>query len=67
MASVTCWLAAPNLYAPAQRSGLEIVQWGFEQGWLRRTTAGRAHNLFLAFQDKTGFYSYVTSQLARSA
>ena len=63
----TCWLAAPALYAPAQRSALEIVQWGFEQGWLRRTTAGRAHNLFLAFQDKAGFYSYVTSQLARSA
>jgi purine nucleosidase len=63
----TCWLAVPGLYAPAQRSALEIVQWGFEQGWLRKAAAGHSHNLFLGFQDKTGFYSYVTSQLARSA
>jgi purine nucleosidase len=63
----TCWLAVPQLYAPAQRSALEVVQWGFEQGWLRKATAGHPHNLFLSFEDKAGFYTYVTSQLARSA
>ena len=63
----TCWLAVPDLYTPPQRSGLDIVPWGFEQGWLRKSTAGKPQNLFLSFQDQAGFYSYVTSQLARSA
>jgi inosine-uridine nucleoside N-ribohydrolase len=63
----TCYLARPDLYAPAQRSPLSVVQWGFEQGWLQKTASGNPQNLFLSFADQAGFYSYVTSQLARSA
>ncbi|MGB9369128.1 MAG: nucleoside hydrolase [Xanthobacteraceae bacterium] len=63
----TCYLARPDLYAQAQRSPLSVVQWGFEQGWLKKARSGKPQNLFLRFADQAGFYSYVTSQLARSA
>jgi inosine-uridine nucleoside N-ribohydrolase len=63
----TCYLARPDLYAPAQVSPLSVVQWGFEQGWLQKAATGNLQNLFLSFKDQAAFYSYVISQLARSA
>jgi hypothetical protein len=33
----TVFLARPDLYAPPQKMQLGVVQWGFEQGWLRQT------------------------------
>jgi purine nucleosidase len=63
----TVFLARPDLYAPPQTMQLEIVQWGFEQGWMRQSTAAKnSQNVYLGFSDRNGFYDYVASQLARS-
>ena len=62
------FLARPDLYAPAQPLKLYVVQWGYEQGWLRQVNdAKNMQNVYLGFRDLNGFYNYVTSQLARSA
>jgi hypothetical protein len=62
------FLARPDLYAPAQPLKLHVVQWGYEQGWLRQTNdAKNTQNVYLGFRDLDGFYNYVASQLARSA
>jgi purine nucleosidase len=64
----TVFLAQPDLYAPPQKMPLEVVQWGFEQGWLRQSTAAKnGQNVYLGFSNLNGFYDYVASQLARSA
>jgi purine nucleosidase len=64
----TVFLARPDLYAPPQTMQLEIVQWGFEQGWMRQSTAAKnSQNVYLGFSDLNGFYDYVAAQLARSA
>ncbi len=64
----TVFLARPDLYASPQRMNLEVVQWGFEQGWLRQSaSASNIQNVYLSFSDLDGFYDYVASQLARSA
>ncbi len=64
----TVFLARPDLYAPPQQMKLEVVQWGFEQGWLRQTsTAKHTQNVYLSFSNRNGFYDYVAAQLARSA
>jgi purine nucleosidase len=64
----TVFLARPDLYAPPQTMQLEIVQWGFEQGWMQQSTAAEnSQNVYLGFSDVNGFYDYVASQLARSA
>lgn len=64
----TVFLDRPDLFASPAAMPLEVVQWGFEQGWLRRAT-GRANtqNVYLGFADLDGFYDYVAGQLARSA
>ncbi len=62
------WLARPDLYAPPQQMQLGVVQWGYEQGWLRQTKdAKNTQNVYLSFSNLDGFYDYVGSQLARSA
>ena len=64
----TVFLARPDLYAPPQKMKLEVVQWGFEQGWLRDASHARyTQNVYLSFSNRNGFYDYVASQLARSA
>jgi purine nucleosidase len=64
----TVFLARPDLYAPPEKMPLEVVQWGFEQGWLRKaTTAKHKHNVYLGLSNLNGFYDYVATQLARSA
>lgn len=64
------WLDAPQLFAAPRRTPLEVVQWGFEQGWMRAPAApgGRPeHDVYLDFADQAGFYDYVAGRLARSA
>jgi purine nucleosidase len=62
----TVFLARPDLYLPPRKMGLEVVQWGFEQGWMRPSTAAKnSQNVYLGFGDLKGFYDYVASQLAR--
>ena len=64
----TVFLARPDLYAPPQKMRLEVVQWGFEQGWMRQSAAAKnSQNVYLSFSNLNGFYDYVASQLARSA
>jgi len=64
----TVFLARPDLYAAPQKMPLEVVQWGFEQGWLREATgAAPTQNVYLGFSNLNGLYDYVASQLARSA
>jgi purine nucleosidase len=64
----TVFLARPDLYAAPKKIPLEVVQWGFEQGWLRQSgTASNTQNVYLSFSDLNGFYDYVAAQLARSA
>jgi purine nucleosidase len=64
----TVFLARPDLYAPPQKMKLGVVQWGFEQGWLRQSSdAKNTQNVYLSFSNLNGFYDYVASQLARSA
>jgi hypothetical protein len=47
---------------------LGVVQWGFEQGWLRQTDGGKnTQHVYLGFSNLDGFYDYVATQLARSA
>jgi purine nucleosidase len=61
-------LARPDLYAPPTPMQLGVVQWGYEQGWLRQTKgANNTQQVYLAFSDLDGFYNYVAAQLARSA
>ena len=64
----TVFLARPDLYAAPQQMQLGVVQWGFEQGWLRQTTGARnTQHVYLGFSNLDGFYDYVVTQLARSA
>jgi purine nucleosidase len=64
----TVFLARPDLYAPPRKMKLEVVQWGFEQGWLRQSSdAKNTQNVYLSFSNRDAFYDYVVSQLARSA
>ena len=47
---------------------LGVVQWGFEQGWLRPTKGAKnTQHVYLGFSNLDGFYDYVATQLARSA
>jgi purine nucleosidase len=68
--TAACWLTNPALYANPTLMGLGIETWGFEQGWIR-TPVGpspklrNAQNVFLSFQNKPGFYSYVLSLLQK--
>ncbi len=64
----TVFLARPDLYAPPQKMNLGVVQWGYEQGWLKSTKdAKNTQNAYLSFKNLNGFYDYVASTLARSA
>jgi purine nucleosidase len=64
----TVFLARPDLYAPPQQMQLGVVQWGFEQGWLRPTAGAKnTQHVYLKFSNLDGFYDYVATQLARSA
>ena len=64
----TVFLARPDLYAAPQKMRLGVVQWGFEQGWLRQTDGGKnTQHVYLGFSNLDGFYDYVATQLARSA
>jgi purine nucleosidase len=64
----TVFLARPDLYAAPQAMQLGVVQWGFEQGWLRQTDGARnTQRVYLGFSDLAGFYDYVATRLARSA
>jgi purine nucleosidase len=64
----TVFLARPDLYVPPSRLNLGVVQWGFEQGWLRTMpNAKNTQNAYLSFSNLQGFYDYCTAQLARSA
>ncbi len=68
--TTACWLTNPSLYAQPTQMGLEIVTWGFEQGWLRSAISPNpkiknTQNVFLSFQNQAGFYSYVLSLLQR--
>lgn len=66
----TVWLDAPELYAAPRQTTLEVIQWGFEQGWMRPAppmSERPPHNVYLSFADQPGFYDYVTTRLARSA
>lgn len=63
------WLDAPQLFAAPETTPLEVVQWGFEQGWMRRAGGGRrpAHDVYLRLAGDEAFYDYLTQRLARSA
>ena len=69
--TAACWLTNPALYTQPTLMGLGIETWGFDQGWIR-TPVGpnpklrNAQNVFLSFQNKPGFYSYVLSLLQKS-
>jgi purine nucleosidase len=69
--TAACWLTNPALYSQPTLMGLGIETWGFNQGWIK-TPIGRnpplrnAQNVFLSFQNKPGFYSYVLSLLQKS-
>jgi purine nucleosidase len=64
----TVFLARPDLYAAPQKMQLGVVQWGFEQGWLRQTDGAKnTQHVYLNFSNLDGFYDYVATQLARSA
>ncbi|MGC5796059.1 nucleoside hydrolase [Sphingomonas sp. NFX23] len=63
------WLDAPALYAAAISTPLQVVQWGFEQGWMQAGTGPDrpSHDVYVSFADQAGFYDYVAERLARSA
>ena len=64
----TVFLARPDLYAAPQKMKLGVVQWGYEQGWLKTMAdAKNTQNAYLSFKNLNGFYDYVASTLARSA
>lgn len=64
----TVWLARPDLYAAPQPMNLGVVQWGYEQGWLKTMAdAKNTQNVYLSFSNLDGFYDYVAGTLARSA
>jgi len=64
----TVSIARPDLYAPPTPMALSVVQWGFEQGWLRESkNAKNTQQVYLSFSNLDGFYDYVAGQLARSA
>jgi purine nucleosidase len=69
--TTACWLTNPGLYARPTLMGLAIETWGFNQGWItapvsRNPKLKNSQNVFLSFQNKTGFYSYVLSLLQKS-
>ena len=69
--TATCWLTRPDLYTPSTPMPLEIVTWGYEQGWIRKMAvdsgiAGKTQNVFLSFANQPGFYQYVLDLLATS-
>jgi purine nucleosidase len=69
--TAACWLANPALYSQPTLMGLGIEAWGFNQGWIktpfeRNPPLRNAQNVFLSFQNKPGFYSYVLSLLQKS-
>jgi len=69
--TAACWLTNPALYTQPTLMGLGIETWGFDQGWIRTAigpnpTLRNAQNVFLGFQNKPGFYSYVLSLLQKS-
>ncbi|HSM84710.1 MAG TPA: nucleoside hydrolase [Candidatus Limnocylindrales bacterium] len=69
--TTACWLSNPGLYAPPTLMGLGIETWGFNQGWIKTPLSANpklrnAQNVFLNFQNKPGFYSYVLSLLQKS-
>jgi purine nucleosidase len=69
--TAACWLTNPTLYSQPTLMGLGIETWGFNQGWIktpigRNPPLGNAQNVFLSFQNKPGFYSYVLSLLQKS-
>jgi hypothetical protein len=66
----TVWLGAPQLYAPPQKTALQVQAWGFDQGWMTAAPAGSGrpqHDVYLSLADRHGFYDYVARQLASSA
>lgn len=65
--TTACWLGRPELYMAPKIMELEIETWGFNQGWIRPTSASRKDSLgqrvFLNFADKAAFYQYVLKLL----
>lgn len=56
-----------DIYQTPELTPLEIVLWGFEQGWIKRTDNPVMHPqyAYLNFSDKDNFYNYVLEQLKR--
>lgn len=58
----------PDIYAEPDATPLDIVLWGFEQGWIQRTDNPMAHTqlAYLNFSNQDNFYDYVLQQLKRN-
>lgn len=56
-----------DIYATPDTTPLDVVLWGFEQGWLHRTNKPIAHPqlVYQNFSNIDNFYSYVLEQLKR--
>jgi purine nucleosidase len=58
-----------NLFEEPENMMLEIVPWGFEQGWIRpvKSNNGKINNQIVYFniRDHIGFYQYVLAQFKK--
>ncbi|MCB0695943.1 MAG: nucleoside hydrolase, partial [Chitinophagaceae bacterium] len=56
-----------DIYAEPETTPLDIVLWGFEQGWIRRTDKPTMHPqlVYQNFSNSDNFYDYVLEQLKR--
>lgn len=66
--TATCWLTRPDLYTAPRSLPLEVVTWGFEQGWIRSLAAtesdARRQQVYFSFSDLPGFYEYILQLLS---
>lgn len=64
----TVYLAGrTDIFEAPEQTPLEVVQWGFEQGWLKRTDNPVAHPQYVYknFSNSSNFYNYVLEQLKK--
>lgn len=58
----------PDIYAAPDLTPMDIVLWGFEQGWTKRTHNPVMHQQYVYqnFSNSDNFYDYVLNQLKRN-
>jgi purine nucleosidase len=69
--TATCWLTRSDLYTAPRSTPLEIVTWGFEQGWIRPTasngSSALSQQIYFSFSNLSGFYEYILQLLSAPA